>query len=132
MISLWYPSESTTSLYLCSTFSYLKVSLLQRARTLKRIFVYLFIQGIYHNSFLYLLHHHFFLFFKFLVENFYQVMNILKCLPSEEIKAPVITTTRHGIVIQFFFPILPYSSSSLYSKNFPKVAYIYYLQFLIL
>ena len=31
-----------------------------------------------------------------------------------------------------FLSILPYSSSSLYSKNFPKVAFIYYLKFLTL
>ena len=118
MISLRSPSESTTSLYLCSTFSYLKVSLLLSARTLQRIFVYqLYKESITIHlslaSSFFSFCFFFFFFFKFLVEHFYQAVNILKCLPSEEITAPAITTTKHGIVIQFFFqyyliPLLPF------------------------
>ena len=104
------------------------------ARTLKRIFVDLFIQGIYHNSFLSLLHHHFFSFFLLQISSW-------KFLSSYEYteRSPIWRNTsisnnnnKHRVVIQFSFPILPYSSPSLYSKTSPKVAYIYYLQFLML
>lgn len=127
MIPLWIYNFSISVFYFLLHKS---LSVPKAARTLKRIFVYLFIQGIYHNSFISCII--IFFFFKFLVGHFYQATHILKCLPSEEITAPAITTTKQRVVIQFSFPIPPYSSSSLYSKTFPKVAYLYYLQFLML
>ena len=135
MISLRSPSESTTSLYLCSTFSYLKVSLLLRARTLQRIFVY----QLYKES----ITIHLSLassFFSFCFFFFFQISSWTFLSGSEYIEMSPIwrnnSTSNNNNKAwncdSIFLSILPYSSSSLYSKNFPKVAFIYYLQFLIL
>lgn len=94
---LWIYNFSISVFY----FLYIKVSLFLRQLEHLReyLFTYLFKESItIHLS----LASSFFSFSNFSVGHFYQATHILKCLPSEEITTPAITTTKQRVVDSIF------------------------------